>query len=148
MVQEFVADAMDRMPVDMNITHLSDVGGGPYGIFPRRYIWGNVSHLGQFSELQFQNACSGLWLEHTPRMPQVLSFQSSRIQFLVFILYWTKFDWQCYLSFRSSANWLICMYTYKHLFFFRFLSYVGFYRVLQIVPWNILFDLVVYPSYR
>ena len=56
MVQELVADPMDRMLVDVNITHLSDVGRGPCGIFPRRYIWGSVSHLGQFSELQFHNA--------------------------------------------------------------------------------------------
>ena len=46
MVQELVADPMDRMLVDVNITHLSDVGGGPCGIFPRMYILGNLSHWG------------------------------------------------------------------------------------------------------
>lgn len=42
--QELLADHV-RILVDLTNAHLCNVGGGPCGIFPRRYIWGDPSHL-------------------------------------------------------------------------------------------------------
>ena len=47
--------------------------------------------------------------------------------FLTLSLYWRIVDQQCYVSFKCTAKW----FSYTYLFFFRFFSHLGYYRILS-----------------
>ena len=50
-----------------------------------------------------------------------------------FIPCWSVADFQCFSSFQVDSK-LIQVYTYTYLFFFRFFSSMGRYRVLRRIP--------------
>ena len=65
-------------------------------------------------------------LSPNPVWWKLLSVFSSKSLKKIFILYW---DLQCCISFRCTAKWFI--YTYIYIFFFRFFSHLGYYRILS-----------------
>ena len=50
---------------------------------------------------------------------------------LIFILYWSIVDVQRCVSLRCTAEWF--SYAYIFMFFFKFFSYLGYYKILSIV---------------
>ena len=46
-----------------------------------------------------------------------------------FFIYWSVVDLPCYVSFMCMAKWFSFIYT----FFFRFLSIIGYYKILNVV---------------
>ena len=52
--------------------------------------------------------------------------------FNFFFLNWSIVDWQGCVTFRCPAKWF--SYLYIYVFFFRFFSIIGYYKILSIVP--------------
>jgi len=72
---------------------------------------------------------------------------------------WSIANLQCCVSFRWAAKWFRYIYIwyihtykmysffYKNVFFFRFFSIIGYYKILTVVPCVIQSVLVVYIFY-
>ena len=56
---------------------------------------------------------------------------SSYLHSFFFLLSWSRVDLQCCISFRCTAKWF--SYTYLYIYFVRFFSLIGYYKILSIV---------------
>ena len=103
-------------------------------------FWSRISFV-RFLFHLFEN-CSAFICEfccfYERSWAPVLLFHPTRMCFIIYFIlkiYWSLVDIQCYISFRCTAyskeNQL---YIYIYLFFFRFLSQIGYYRILSIFP--------------
>ena len=48
--------------------------------------------------------------------------------------HWSIIDLQCCVTFRYSK--MIQLYIHRHLFFFRFFTFISYYEILTIVPYS------------
>ena len=61
------------------------------------------------------------------------------------IFYWSIINLQCCISFKYTPKWFSYLYAlYIYIFFFKFFSIVGYYKILNIVSCIIWYILIVY----
>ena len=68
----------------------------------------------------------------------------------LFIYYWSLVGLQCFVSFRCTAKWFREIHIFIYLFFFRFFSLIGYYkiwsRVLVLYSMSLLVIYFIYSS--
>ena len=108
----------------------------------------SASHVVKFSSAFVPLLSIKTWVSHRPLplqacilrhtntcvctyvLPQ--NSESWEINFptLIFFFNWSIVDLQCCVSFRCTAKWV----SYICIFFFRFFSTIGYYKILNMVP--------------